>query len=105
VLKACFAADISFKEMHVDAWAGNVMAARGAGGAAGPAPRHCDQPPGKAIYIYCDFCLTYKHAGREVVKAAGCYAQECGFKAGPLQYFFFLYILLMAKYVHGIYMV
>ncbi len=28
--------DLSFKEIHVDARAGDVMAARGAGGAAGP---------------------------------------------------------------------
>ncbi len=32
--KACFAADLSFAEIHVDARAGDVMA--GAGGAAGP---------------------------------------------------------------------
>lgn len=45
--KACFAADLGFKEIHVEARPGDVMA--GAGGAAGPAPdvllvRH--QPPG-----------------------------------------------------------
>jgi hypothetical protein len=34
--KACFTADLSFTEIHVDAWAGNVMA--GAWGTAGPAP-------------------------------------------------------------------
>ncbi len=34
--KACFAADLGFTEIHVDARAGDVMA--GAGGAAGPAP-------------------------------------------------------------------
>ena len=41
--KACFATDLGFKEIHVDARAGYVMAARGAGGAAGPAPRYTVQ--------------------------------------------------------------
>ncbi len=52
--KACFATDLGFKEIHVDARAGYVMAARGAGDAAGPAPRHQPSESGKAIYIYCD---------------------------------------------------
>ena len=76
------------------------MAARGAGGAAGPAPRHQPSESGKAIYIYCDYCITYKHAGIitiVLVRAAGYYAHDCGFGAGPLQYFSFLYFLLMAK--------
>ncbi len=34
--KACFAVDLGFIEIHVEALAGDVMA--GAGGAAGPAP-------------------------------------------------------------------
>ncbi len=55
--KACFAADLGFKVIHVDARAGDVMA--GAGGAAGPAPDVCHQPPGKAIYIYCNYCHFY----------------------------------------------
>jgi hypothetical protein len=42
--KACFAADLSFKEILVDALAGDFMA--GAGGAAGPAPDLRHQPPG-----------------------------------------------------------
>ncbi len=41
-LKACLAADLCFKEIHVDARACNVMAARGAGSAAGPVT--CHQP-------------------------------------------------------------
>jgi hypothetical protein len=41
----CFAADLGFKEKHVEARAGDVMA--GAGGAAGPAPDVRHQPPGK----------------------------------------------------------
>ena len=73
------------------------MAARGAGGAAGPAPRHQPSESGKAIYIYCDYCITYKHAGSIVVKAAGYYAHDCGFVLSSLQYFFFLYCLFMAK--------
>ena len=42
--KACFAADRGFKEIHVEALAGDVMA--GAGGAAGPAPDVRHQPAG-----------------------------------------------------------
>jgi hypothetical protein len=110
--KACFATDLGFKEIHVDARAGYVMAARGAGGAAGPAPRHQPSESGKAIYIYCDYFITCKHAGSVVVKAAGCYAHDCGFVPSSLQYFFFLYFLFMAKwnctchvctwYIHGL---
>ncbi len=66
------------------------MTARGAGSAAGPAPPH--QPSEsesacgtKAIYIYCNYYLPCKHAGSVlVVKAAGCYAHDCGFEAGAL---------------------
>jgi hypothetical protein len=40
------------------------MAARGAGCAAGPAPRHQPSLSGtKAIYKCCDFCTPCKHAG------------------------------------------
>ncbi len=52
----------------------DVITARGAGGAAGPAPRHQPSESGtnlKEIYIYCDYCTTCKHAGSVVVKAAG----------------------------------
>ena len=73
------------------------MAARGAGGAAGPAPRHQPSESGKAIYIYCDYCIICKYAGSVVVKAAGCYAHDSGFVPSSLQYFFFLYFLFMAK--------
>jgi hypothetical protein len=110
--QACFAADLGFKEIHVDARAYDVMAARGAGGAAGPAPCHQPSESGtKTIHIYCDYCITYKHAGSVVVKAAGCYAHDCGFEAGALHYVFFLYFfswqseIVHAMYVHGIYMV
>jgi hypothetical protein len=110
--KACFATDLGFKEIHVDARAGYVMAARGAGGAAGPAPRHQPSESGKAIYIYCDYSITCKHAASGVVKAACSYAHNRGFKPNSLQYFFFLYFLFMAKwnctchvctwYIHGL---
>ncbi len=75
------------------------MAAQGAGDAAGPGPAPSHQPSesGKAIYIYCDYCITYKHAGSIVVKAAGCYAHDCRIVPSALQYIFFLYFLFMAK--------
>ena len=43
--KACFAADLGFSEIRVDARSGDVMA--GLGGAAGPAPDVLHQPPRK----------------------------------------------------------
>jgi hypothetical protein len=97
--KACFATDLGFKEINVDTRAGYVMAARGAGGAAGPAPRHQPGPSEseKAIYIYCDYCIICKYAGSVVVKAAGCYAHDCRFVPSSL-HFFFLYFLFMAKW-------
>ncbi len=73
------------------------MAARGAGGAAGPAARHQPSGSGKAIYMYCDYCIVCKHAGRVVVKAAGCYAHDSGFIPSSLQFFFSLYFLYTAK--------
>ncbi len=103
-LKACSAADLGFEEIHVDARACCVMAARGAGSAAGPAPRH--QPSEsesawgtKAIYIYCNYYLPCKHAGSVlVVIAAGCYAYDCGFEARALHGVSFLYFLFMAEW-------
>jgi hypothetical protein len=110
--KACFATDLGFKEIRVDARACDVMAVRGAGGAAGPAPRHQPSESGKAIYMYYDFCITYKHAASVGLKAAGCYAHDRGFVPSSLQYLFFLYFLFMAKwkctchvctwYIHGL---
>ena len=46
--KACFAADLGFKEILVEARPGDVMA--GAGGAAGPAPDVRHQPPGALLF-------------------------------------------------------
>ena len=45
--KACFAAELGFREIRVDARSGDVMA--GLGGAAGPAPDVRHQPPGKLL--------------------------------------------------------
>jgi hypothetical protein len=73
------------------------MAARGPGGAAGPAPRHQPSTSGKTIYIYCDYSITCKQAASVVVKAAGCCVSDRGFESSTLQYFFFLYFLFMAK--------
>jgi hypothetical protein len=42
-----FATDLGFKEIYVDARAGYIMAARGAGDAAGPAPSHQPSESGK----------------------------------------------------------
>jgi hypothetical protein len=66
------------------------MAARWAGGAAGPAPSHkpSESESGKAIYIYCDYCIICKHAGSVVIKAAGCCAHDRGFVPSSLQCFF-----------------
>jgi hypothetical protein len=86
--KARFATDLGFKEIRVDARAGYFMVARGAGGAAGSAPRHQPSESGKAIYIYCDCSITCKHAGSAVVKAAGCHAHDRWFVPSSLQFFF-----------------
>jgi hypothetical protein len=58
--KACFAADLGYKEIHVEARPDDVMAgAGGAAGAAGPAPEVRHQPPGTTIYIYIlQLCLV-----------------------------------------------
>ena len=45
--KPCFAAGLGFKEIHVEARPGDVMA--GAGGAAGPALDVRHQPPDKPV--------------------------------------------------------
>ncbi len=77
---------------------------------AGPAPRHQPSESGKAIYMYCDYSITCKHAGSVVVKAAGCYAHDSGFIPSSLQFFFcfswsWQSEIVHAMYVHGIYMV
>ncbi len=50
-------ADISFRAIHVDAHASNVMVT--AGCPAGPVPDVHYPPPGKALYIYCNYCPSY----------------------------------------------
>ena len=77
--KACFAADLGFKEIYVDARAGAVMA--GAGGAAGPAPDVRHQPPGKTVIIYCDFYSHDINAGSAVCKADSQHAHDRGFES------------------------
>ena len=49
--KPCFQAQLGFREIHVQARAGDVMA--GGGGAAGPAQSIRHQPPGaRILYIH-----------------------------------------------------
>ncbi len=86
------AADLGFKEVHVDDQAGDVMAARGAGVQL-VLRLHQPSESGKAIYIYYDYCITYKHAGSIVVEAAGTrlWVQSWTFAI------FFLFVFL----VHG----
>ena len=71
--KPCFrvAAGLCFKEIHVEARPGDVMA--GAGGAAGPALDVRHQPPGRTVYMYfiCEYC--YINAASKVVTAVGYY--------------------------------
>ena len=70
--KPCFrvaAGPLCFKEIHVEARPGDVMA--GAGGAAGHAQDVRHQPPGRTVYIYF-ICVPYNiNAASKVVKAAG----------------------------------
>ncbi len=73
--EACFAAGIGFEAIHVDARAGNVM--EGAWGASGPAQEVCQQPPGKTIIKYCNYCHNHNHAAGIVVKAARWYTHDC----------------------------
>ncbi len=100
-LYSCWvSADLGFKEINVDSLACYVMVARVPGCAAGPAPRHWPSESGsKAIYKYYDHYTPCKHAGSVlVVKAAGCYARDCGFEAGALHELSFMYFLFMAKW-------
>ena len=60
--------DLGFKEIHVEARPGDVMA--GAGGAAGPAPDVCHQTPVTTINIYCNYGINHYDAAGIVVKAS-----------------------------------
>ncbi len=77
--KACFAASLSFKEIHVEARPSDVMA--GVGGAAVPATDVRHHPPGKIVDLYCNYCVLHIDAASTVVKAAGCYAGGLGFES------------------------
>jgi hypothetical protein len=78
---------VDAREIHVDAWASDVMA--GAGGAAGPAPDERHQPPGKTIYIYCNYSYYYIISGSSVVKATRWNSHDRGFKPQTKQFFTF----------------
>ncbi len=58
--KPCFAAGLGFKEIHVEARPGDVMA--GAGGEAGPALDVRHHSPGKTEYIYHNYELHSTNA-------------------------------------------
>ena len=66
--KPCFAAGLGFKEIHVEARPGDVMA--GAGGSAGPAPDVRHQPPGSTVYIYYTYDSITINTASIVVKPA-----------------------------------
>ena len=66
--KPCFAAGLGFKEIHVEARPGDVMA--GAGGSAGPAPDVRHQPPGSTVFIDYTYDFTSINTASIVVKAA-----------------------------------
>ncbi len=78
--KPCFATDLCFNEIRVEARAGDVMA--GAGGTAGTVPEVQHQRAGLIKVIYNNFCMQNKHstcgmnAGGKMVNTAGYYAQD-----------------------------
>ena len=82
---------------------------RGAGGAAGPAPRHQPSESGKAIYIYCDYSIPCKHAASVVVKVLAVMHQIVGSSPTLCNIFSFCIScswqseIVHAMYVHGIY--
>ncbi len=88
--KACFAADsdLGFEEIHVGALPGNVMV--GAEGGAGLAPDVRHPPQGRTNIIYHNYGCNYNRAASIVVKAAGWYERDPGFKTQTRQYFAFI---------------
>jgi hypothetical protein len=75
--KACREAGLGFREVHVEALAGDVMA--GAGGAAGPAQDVQHQPPGDTEWCegkkkFILSRLTYKNPGSNAYSLAVEYA-------------------------------
>ena len=59
---------LAFREIHVEALPGDVMA--GAGGAAGPALDVRDQPPGTPLDRYCNYGLKNNYTDSTVARAA-----------------------------------
>ena len=70
---------LTFREIHVEAQPGDVMA--GAGGAAGPAPDVCDQPPGTPLDRYNNYGQHDINAASTVVRAAWRSAQSREFES------------------------
>jgi len=101
--KACFAADLGYKEIQIEARPGDVMA--GAGGAAGPAPEVRHQPPGTTIYICYNYVLSQNNAAGIAVKASRHYARGLGFETSQLHIFAFCIFLCTYKHelVHSMY--
>jgi hypothetical protein len=87
--KPCRAADLGFREIHVDVRAGDVMA--GGGGAAGPAPDVRHQPGGKHLYIYTTCELYSIYARRVVVYTASRSARDHWFDSRGYARFFILF--------------
>ena len=75
-----------FREIHVEAQPGDVMA--GAGGAAWPAPDVCDQPPGTPLDKYHNYGQQDIEAASTVVRAAWRSAQSREFESKPQQLYF-----------------
>jgi hypothetical protein len=75
---ACFAADLSFKEIHVEARSGDVMA--GAGAAAGPAPYAHHQTLGTQFEKYNNYGIDNNDGAITLVKAAQQSVQGSEFK-------------------------
>jgi hypothetical protein len=97
----------AYKENHVEARPGDVMA--GAGGAAGPAQEVCHQPPATTIYIYIyiyyNYVLYQNNAAGIAVKASIYYARGLGFETRQLHIFAFCIFLCTYKHelVHSMY--
>ena len=89
----------------------------GAGGAAGPAPDSCDQPPGTPLDIYNNYSQQDINAASTVVRAAWLSAQGSEFKSNPSNVLFYahkdlylyiqcmynvctMYVQVLNKYVH-----
>ncbi len=84
--KACFAADIGFNEIHVEARPGDVMA--GAGGGGGSCAGHTSPTSWYTIEnIYYNYCIDNNDAASTVVKACWQSAQDSDFEPRPKHLF------------------